>query len=804
MSHVFKCKMCGGVLEVQPGMTICECEYCGAIQTLPRLDSDRKANLYDRASHFRRNNDFDKAMGIYELILNEDTTDAEAYWSLVLCKYGIEYVEDPRTHKRIPTVNRTQFTSIFADDDYKSALKYADEDQKKIYETEAQAIDRIQKGILDISNKEEPFDIFICYKETDETGKRTPDSVLGYELYRALTNEGYKVFFSRVTLEDKLGVAYEPYIFAALNSAKVMIVIGTKREYFDAVWVKNEWGRYLALVKQSNGKKYLIPAYKDMDPYDLPEEFSHLQAQDLGKLGYLQDMVRGIHKLLGDDKPKVASPASQPRSETEPLLKRAFLFLGDGNYAEADRYCERVLDMDPENAQAYLGKLLAGLNIRKASDLAHCENTFADDANYQKAVRYGNQKLKDELLGLEKKQREYLEERRLQELYDNAVNLMNESATEQAFKEAGDAFKAVSGYKDSDSMAEKCLNLAEESRKDAIYDAAKALMNGNDVASYNKAIAQLETIPEWKDAGELIADSRKRIELLQAEKLAREEANNKKKKTAGLFLACAVALAAALFVAVNFIIPGVKYNSAVKKMNSGEYTSAYTTFENLGDYKDSRELMQACREGKNNEALAFADAGEIVTFGLYEQDNNTATGNEEIEWIVLAREGDKVLIISRYGLDCQKFNYTRGAVTWETCSLRNWLNNEFILAAFSSSENLMIDSTHVTAENNPRHKTEAGNDTDDMLFLLSINEANQYFSSDAERTCKPTEYAKSAGAITDDAGNCWWRLRSPGISTDHAASVYPTGSIDEEGTETIRMNHTIRPAMWIDISKIGN
>ena len=89
---IFKCKMCGGDLEINQGSTVAECIYCGTRQTLPKLDDDRKANLYDRANHFRRNNDFDKAMGIYEQILNTDTTDAEAYWSLVLCHYGIEYV----------------------------------------------------------------------------------------------------------------------------------------------------------------------------------------------------------------------------------------------------------------------------------------------------------------------------------------------------------------------------------------------------------------------------------------------------------------------------------------------------------------------------------------------------------------------------------------------------------------------------------------------------------------------------------------------------------------------------------------
>ena len=129
--------MCGGTIEFNQGDTVGICDSCGTKQTLPRLDDDKKANLYDRANHFRRNNDYDKAMGIYEQILNEDSTDAEAYWSLVLCRYGIEYVEYPATHKRVPTVNRAQFTSIFDDDNYKSALKYADLGQTTIYEEEA-------------------------------------------------------------------------------------------------------------------------------------------------------------------------------------------------------------------------------------------------------------------------------------------------------------------------------------------------------------------------------------------------------------------------------------------------------------------------------------------------------------------------------------------------------------------------------------------------------------------------------------------------------------------------------------------
>ena len=428
---IFKCKMCGGELHINPGESVAVCEYCGTTQTLPKLDDDRRANLYDRANHFRRNNDFDKAAGIYEQILNEDKTDAEAYWSLVLCRYGIEYVEDPATHKRVPTVNRAQYTSIFDDEDYKAAIQYADAAQRVVYEAEAKAINEIQKGILEISQKEEPFDVFICYKETDANGRRTPDSVLATDLYHQLTQESFKVFFSRITLEDKLGTAYEPYIFAALNSAKVMVVLGTKPEYFNAVWVKNEWSRYLALIR-GGAKKVLIPAYRDMDPYDLPEEFSHLQAQDMSKLGFMQDLIRGIKKLTEADKPAVRETVvvQETTANTAPLLKRAFIFLEDGDWSSADEYCEKVLDIDPENAQAYLGKLMAEQHVHKKGDLQNCELSFEDNDNFRKTIRFGDESLRSELYKDIERINGRIEERRKDNIYAAARSKMGGGKSE--------------------------------------------------------------------------------------------------------------------------------------------------------------------------------------------------------------------------------------------------------------------------------------------------------------------------------------------------------------------------------------
>lgn len=525
---IFKCKMCGGTIEFEQGATVGTCDSCGTKQTLPKfgLDDEKKANLYDRANHFRRNNDFDKAMGIYESILNEDKTDAEAYWSLVLCKYGIEYVEDPATHKRVPTVNRTQFASVLADEDYKSALEYATIEQKIIYEKEAKAIDEIQKGILEISNKEEPFDVFICYKESDNNGRRTHDSVLANDLYHQLTQESFKVFFSRITLEDKLGTAYEPYIFAALNSAKVMVVIGTKPEYFNAVWVKNEWSRYLALIKKG-AKKVLIPAYKDMDPYDLPEEFSHLQAQDMSKLGFMQDLIRGIKKLTATEQPKtvvketVVVNNNSVSSDTAPMIKRIFLFLEDGDWKSADEYCEKVLDKDPENGEAYLGKLMADLEVETQEELKNCADPFEDNKYCAKACRYSAEIAK-RLKADNQYIRERNEEARKQRIYNDAVDKMQKAQTESDFKETAKIFDQIKGFKDSDKLVEKCL----ENAKEKIYRDAFDTMNYGD---YEEAIDLFATIKGYKDSDELAAECLEDIYISAKNtiELAREESDFK-------------------------------------------------------------------------------------------------------------------------------------------------------------------------------------------------------------------------------------------------------------------------------------
>ena len=455
---LLKCKMCGGDLQILPGITVTECEYCGTRQTVPNADDEKKLALFARAGRLRAACEFDKAAGIYEAIVADFPEEAEAYWGLVLCKYGIEYVDDPATGKKIPTCHRSSFESVMEDSDFEQAVENADAIARKVYREEAKTIETLRKGIIAVSANEQPYDIFICYKETAENGERTLDSVLAQDVYDALTEKGYRVFFSRISLEDKLGQEYEPYIFAALHSAKIMLAFGTDYDYYNAVWVKNEWGRFLKLMAKDKNK-HLIPCYKGIDAYDLPKEFVKLQAQDLGKVGATQDLLRGIEKLLPQQVQSVPETVSAPQSaaaiNNATLLKRAFMFLEDEDWISAKEYCEKALDADPECAQAYLGKLMAELKVNKQENLAFALQPIDGSPNYRKIIRYADDQLRNSMTALAAANKENLDKAWKNSVLAQAKALAGKN-TADAYRDAIALLETIRGWKNADALLTSC------------------------------------------------------------------------------------------------------------------------------------------------------------------------------------------------------------------------------------------------------------------------------------------------------------------------------------------------------------
>ncbi len=150
---------------------------------------------------------------------------------------------------------------------------------------------------------------------------------------------------------------------------------------------------------------------------------------------------------------------------------------------------------------------------------------------------------------------------------------------------------------------------------------------------------------------------------------------------------------------------------------------------------------------------------DTIFFGHYEQDNDRSNGPELIEWRVLKQDGDTYTLISRYALDCKPYCTTQSDITWKICSLREWLNDTFLNSAFTSAEQAKLQTVTVKTEGSPFW---VGSDTQDKVFLLSLSEAENLFSSDSDRICWPTTYAKAQGVAWGDSGACWWWLRSPG------------------------------------------
>ena len=893
--------------------------------TIPQAEDENKLNRYNRANHFRRQCEFDKAVAAYEKILEQDDTDAEAHWGAVISRFDIEYVEDPATHQRIPTCHRVQVASILTDEDYLAAVENApDEESRRIYQEEAARIAEIQKGILAISANEKPYDVFICYKETDENGQRTRDSQWAQDVYYGLTEQGLKVFFSRITLEDKLGQQYEPYIFAALNSAKVMVVIGSRPEYFNAVWVKNEWSRYLSLMKHDH-KRLLIPCYRDMDPYDLPEELSMLQSQDMSKIGFMQDLLRGIQKVM-------QQPTSAPqgvRVETATvetnapgvtsLLKRAALFLEDGDTASAREYYDRVLDIDPECAEAYMGKVCAETGCRKESDLGALNYCVDMRGDWQKAVRFASAAQKQKYEGYMASVRARVEEHchelaidcacavavgrgsrvkmddalkfyrancltkgsestdysaeegaswhlagyqsirntLAQMIADNAPRdvtegmlkvaaamfgqikgeearaqqclVLAEQARQKVIYEKASARRAaigmpdlmdaadlealakqfgqIPGYKDAKQQAEQCLQDAENARETVYNDAVEAMQEaekGNFSFKWEKAIRMLarEGLNGYRDVEELRKQAEQRYEECRNAEEKERKAKERRKKTLTIAAVVLVVIACAIAWCIpNVIIPNNKYQQALALRENGQYEEAIALFTELGNYYDAAAQVTETKYqkatnlnafGKYDEAYAIyvtltgykdvdkllaeddnivavkkaleaRDAkftvGNYVTFGEYPQ---TASGEDmtPIEWLVLARDGNKALLISRYGLDAQPYNTDHTSVTWETCTLRTWLNVTFYNKAFSSDEQAAILTTSVDNGKNQGYSkwsTSGGNNTEDKVFLLSYAEANKYFGvtydsiSNTKSRVAPTAYAIAQGAWTSSS-----------------------------------------------------
>lgn len=552
------CKSCGYSNEVVDDASLVICEACGTEQTIPKLDNEKKTLLYNRANAARLKCDFEKALANYELLLIDYPNEAEAHWGICLCRYGIEYVDDPKTKKKIPTCHRTIYNSIFDDIDYKEAINNSDVISRKKYQEEAEIINRIQKNALAISQKEKPYDIFICYKESDNYGRRTRDSFVAEDIYEELINKDYKVFYSRITLESKLGHQYEPIIFAALQSARVMLVIGSKKEYFEAVWVKNEWSRFLSFMANDPTNKFMIPCYRDMEAYDMPDEFLSLQSQNLDKLGAKQDLLRFIDKVFNKDRVVSVKQNTQTTysNEISNLLKRVAILLEDSDYVKADSILESVLNKNPECAEAYAYKILIDKQLKKLSDIENLNTQLNDDKNYQRAIRFANDSFKEELEGYNNNILIRKKERESEKIYSEAIQkfeLAKKESKIEMFIQAKNQFDSIYGFKDAQILSIECNEMINNIKYNEAMKVFCNAKTNNEAILFEQCIELFKELNGYKDSILKIEESK--ILILQS-----------------------------------------KYDQALINIKDKEYSNAISLLESIKEYKDSLELIKKCEK----------------------------------------------------------------------------------------------------------------------------------------------------------------------------------------------------------------
>lgn len=539
----------------------------------------------------------------------------------------------------------------------------------------------------------------------------------------------------------------------------------------------------------------------------------------------------GIARVSGD--PKV-------------LLERAFMFLEDGDWDKADIYCESVLDQNPKCAEAYLGKLMAEVEIRKKEDLSKAKEPLDRSDNYRKVMRFADESLRERLSNAKEVQHN-------EQLYAEAMACMTAASDEEAYRNAAQKFYSLGSYKDASSRREQCLQRADRiiadrrqreeiKRKENIYSRAEKCMRLGTVEGCNSAIRLYESIPGFRSSAAQISECRRKIEDLEAKEAARQVAVEKAKKKAKkiAIIAAPIVCVCIVFVIVltTVIIPKQKYNEAMDLIDSGDYESAYALLEEIGkndviaankydraidlidsgdykaayalldglSYRDSEEKLQSMKSQHPQAFLGGADVGDTVTFGTYEQNNNYSDGNESIEWVVIDKQEDKIMVVSKYIIAEQPFNTTNeGHISWENCTLRKWLNNDFLNEAFSGAEkNLITDTTVFSTEYLVVGATYS---TTDKVFLLSENERNMLSSVDALKgIVTESVIALFSDAANSDVANInpsnfeplWWLRTTWEYADDPCASV--VYRVDYDGwTYAVEENAGVRPAMWISL-----
>ena len=386
------CRICGTDFEIREGENRRDCPACGTEASRPKVQGEPLAALR-RAHQQRAACDFVNAAQSYQNVLLNRPDEAGALWGLALCKYGVEYVEDEKTHRRYPVVHFMQRRPFTEDPDYRLACQNASAADRAQYAEDAAYISRIQQGVLDAQANQPPWDVFLCYKASipglGDSAARTAEYAYAKELYFRLSMEGYRVFFAHETLSKVAGADYEAQIFYALHSARVMLVICANAAYLSTPWVHSEWSRFLDRVDDRDDCRLVPLLFDNCNPYALPEAFRTRRLQGLRMGEYASaDNLRQV--LAEQIRASAPAPSARPDPETNSALLRISMLLEDGEWSRAESRAQELIDQAPDCSEAHLSLLLARLQLPDADALASCMTPFEDNPAWKRALRFAS------------------------------------------------------------------------------------------------------------------------------------------------------------------------------------------------------------------------------------------------------------------------------------------------------------------------------------------------------------------------------------------------------------------------------
>ncbi len=406
----YTCKVCGEQLEdLVDGFYVCK--YCGSRWKVEAEANTPQAVKSEGAWEALRSGDFERAEERFDEAIAADKNDHEAYWGRALAGASIVYVNDLNENKKVPTCNNISEQS-FADGSFvQKAIQLAPADIAAFYKQQAAYIDKVRTEWLQKASKEPAYDVFISYKDSDrEHGiERTQDSVDAQELYTELIQRGYKVFYSRISLRDKVAEQYEPYIYNAIKTAKVMIVFAEKTEYVTATWVKNEWSRFKTRIeKKEKHPNSLVVVYKGLNPGELPLVLKSRQCLNMGDISFLTTLLKHVEKVVGASKQvqgvekieiqggkiaKKQTEISQNQIKTRDVGggtlvetslddKQTFslvqTYLSTGDYAHAKSLLDDLLFNNPNDGEFLLASFLIEKRCADFAELLKKLDTFTD------------------------------------------------------------------------------------------------------------------------------------------------------------------------------------------------------------------------------------------------------------------------------------------------------------------------------------------------------------------------------------------------------------------------------------------